>query len=83
MSIFFGLRMPLPQPEKRVCSLPVGSGFMRGRLEPAHAGCYDILRGIRREPDHFFSERERQFVPVFRRLEPAHAGCCVFFAWGK
>jgi hypothetical protein len=46
-------------------SMPVagGFGFHARRLEPAHAGCYGFLRGIRREPDHYFSEREESGLP--------------------
>src|SRR5450756_1879213 len=38
-----GLNGLAHRPEKRAHLLPVGSGFMGGKLEPAHAGCYGYL----------------------------------------
>ena len=37
--------------------LSLGSIFVFGKLEPTNVGCYNFLRGIRREPDHSFPTR--------------------------
>jgi hypothetical protein len=48
---------------KASASVAGGFGFHARRLEPADAGCYGFLRGIWREPDHYFSEREEPWLP--------------------